>query len=236
MMDLSVRHTEVELMDNPNLDRITLKKVFDDIDQANKKLGGHKITINAVWQLLINNKEQSYTIYDFGCGNGSMLRELALFLRLQEIEVKLVGIENRQEVIDIAREASYNFEEINYEKADILEASTYKNSCDIVLCTLTLHHFNNDQIPMLLNRMAKQATIGVIINDLQRSRWAHFLFRIFCLFFVKTTIGKEDGLTSIKSGFKKEDLERFAKQLPEYQHTIEWKWAFRYLWMIKKED
>jgi hypothetical protein len=45
---------------------------------------------------------------------------------------------------------------------------------------------------------------------------------------------REDGLTSILRAFKKKDLENISKQIKVY-FSIQWKWAFRYLWILKKD-
>jgi hypothetical protein len=47
-------------------------------------------------------------------------------------------------------------------------------------------------------------------------------------------MSKEDGLTSILRGFKKEELIAFSKNLKLDNYTIAWKWAFRYQWIIYK--
>ena len=44
---------------------------------------------------------------------------------------------------------------------------------------------------------------------------------------------REDGLTSILKAFKRKDLERFSNKI-KYKSTLTWRWAFRYLWIIKK--
>ena len=49
-------------------------------------------------------------------------------------------------------------------------------------------------------------------------------------------MSKEDGLVSILRGFKKPELQQFSKILNFKNYTIEWKWAFRYQWIIISEQ
>jgi hypothetical protein len=42
----------------------------------------------------------------------------------------------------------------------------------------------------------------------------------------------EDGLTSVLRGFKRVDLERISDKI-NVKPNISWKWAFRYLWILK---
>jgi hypothetical protein len=48
-------------------------------------------------------------------------------------------------------------------------------------------------------------------------------------------MSREDGLTSILRGFKKEELLHFSKKLNFSNYKIQWKWAFRYQWIIKND-
>lgn len=231
-MDLSHRSTEPELMDDPRIKLNVLREVLYDISNVNKILNGNGITIKAVAKLLSDHPKTSYTFLDFGCGDGSMLREVALFCRKNQINAKLTGVDLNEKTIQIARESSKNFPEIQYMKQDVLELDVLKYNCDIVLCTLTLHHFTNEEIVTFTQKTAALAALGVIVNDLHRSKPAYYLYKGFSAIFIKTKIAKYDGLISIKRGFTKNDLTIFSKKLPMSEHKIKWKWAFRYVWVI----
>jgi len=49
-------------------------------------------------------------------------------------------------------------------------------------------------------------------------------------------MSREDGLTSILRGFKKEELVNFSKKLKLNNYIFQWKWAFRYQWIIRKVE
>ena len=106
---------------------------------------------------------------------------------------------------------------------------------DIVLCTLTLHHFSNEEILNIMTTFNKNANIGIVINDLHRSKLAYRLFEKVCAVFKLNKMSREDGLISILRGFKKKELENFSKKLDLKNYTINWKWAFRYQWIIVKK-
>ncbi|MDB2606988.1 methyltransferase domain-containing protein [Zobellia sp.] len=231
MKDLSKRNTETELMDDLSLDLKQLNKVLLDIDQANRFLNGNQLTLEALDKLLIDKNGKSYTVLDMGCGNGSMLRNVVLWSRKKQISLKCIGVDLNEKSLMIAREQSKNFPEIEYFKQDILTLRPDELPCDILLCTLTMHHFRNAQIPQFLTQFSKLSRIGFIINDLRRSSVAYQLFKVFSAIFIQTDIAKKDGLTSIASGFIKKELEAFAKGLPQMKHTIQPKWAYRYVWV-----
>ena len=235
LVDLTERGVMPELMDDFREDLTSLRKVFDDINRVNTILGGSAITVRAVAELIAAHPQDKYTMVDMGCGDGYMLRKLAQYCRKHTIKVSLIGIDLNTEVIQLAEEASIAYPEIEYKNKDILALTTSDLNCDIVINTLCMHHFTDENLPLFLNKFVQLASIGIVINDLHRSGWAYYLFKLFSLIFIKTKTAKVDGLISIRKGFIKSDLIQYAKQLPSVQHEIKWKWAFRYVWVMKTQ-
>ena len=100
------------------------------------------------------------------------------------------------------------------------------------MCTLFIHHFSNDEIISILSTILKNSSIGIVINDLHRNILAYYLFK-FIGYFIKNKMVIEDGLISILKAFKREELETISTQM-KVGFSIKWKWAFRYLWLLKK--
>jgi 2-polyprenyl-3-methyl-5-hydroxy-6-metoxy-1,4-benzoquinol methylase len=146
----------------------------------------------------------------------------------------LIGIDANAFTIEHARSLSKEYPNISYLCEDIFSDAFAKLKYDILLCTLTLHHFKKNEIETILNVFQKQATIGIVINDLHRSALAYRLFQSVCWVFQLNRMSREDGLTSILRGFKKNELEDFSKIIKAKKQSISWKWAFRYQWIIWK--
>jgi ubiquinone/menaquinone biosynthesis C-methylase UbiE len=233
LIDLSERSSQPELMDDFREGLQSLRIVFDDINRVNTILGGSSITVNAVASLIKENQQERYTIVDMGCGDGNMLREVAKYCKKRKINVRLIGIDLNAEALQLAEEASAIYPEIEFQHSDILELKVTDLNCDIIINTLTMHHFVNKDLLVFLEKFNQLASIGVVINDLHRSRWAYYLFKAFSLIFIKTKTAKIDGLRSISKAFIKSDLIEYSKSLPNAKHFIQWKWAFRYVWIMK---
>ncbi|PKV51316.1 ubiquinone/menaquinone biosynthesis C-methylase UbiE [Aquimarina sp. MAR_2010_214] len=234
LTNLQHRSNEVELMDNPEVEEKALQLALSDISRANKWLGGNAITINAVHRLVRNqNPLQEITILDLGCGDGEMLRAVADSFRKEKKNTKLVGIDLNSKCLDQAIKLSTSYPEISFFNKDILEMEGSEFSCDIIICTLTLHHLRDEEIKKVLKKAVDLARTAVVINDLHRSTLAYYLFKVFSFFFIKGYVAKNDGLVSIKRGFKKQELLYFAKALHLQEYKIDWKWAFRYRWVVK---
>lgn len=234
LVNTTYRTSREEIMDDFCLQGKMLEKILKDLDRVNKWLGGTSITINGMKKILARTSpaKNSIKIMDVGCGNGSMLRELAEFARKKKLKVELKGIDANPGAIIIARKEAKEYPEIFFETMDVFSESFENAKADIILCTLTLHHFKDEEIVKLLKIFLKNSTLGVIINDLHRSRAAYYLFQLFCGVFIKNEIARKDGLTSILRGFKKKELEKFSGKLDSVSSEISWKWAFRYQWII----
>ena len=224
-----------EIMDDFNMEGDILRDALDKIAKINQLLGGNKLTLQGVKGLLPSlSKSKEIVIVDIGCGNGDMLRTLADFGFKKNLNFRLIGIDANQFTISHAQKLSEKYSTISYNCQDIFDESFRELKYDIVLCTLTLHHFKDEEIMHLLKTFYTNATIGIVINDLQRSAIAYRLFQGLCFAFRLNNMSREDGLTSILRGFKKVELTDFSKKLNFSHYKIHWKWAFRYQWIISK--
>ena len=234
LVDTSHRSSEIEIMDDFTMEGILIRDTLDKIEIINRFLGGNTVTIKGLKNLIKNqSKNKTITIVDLGCGNGDILRDVAKFGRKNNYSFKLIGIDANLAAIEYAKELSKEYSELSFKTIDILSEEFKKESYDIVLCTLFLHHFKNEELISFLKTTIEKATIGVVVNDLHRHKLAYYLFKLIG-FFIKNKMVRQDGLTSVLRAFKRKDLENISTQI-KVHFSIQWKWAFRYLWILKKD-
>jgi 2-polyprenyl-3-methyl-5-hydroxy-6-metoxy-1,4-benzoquinol methylase len=233
-IDTTHRSREVEIMDDLEMGGDLLRRTLDQLALINKWLGGNQLTKDGVLKILGNHpKEKEVSIIDFGCGHGDMLRELAKLARKRGYKLKMLGIDANQTAINYGEELSTDYPEISYQCANVLEDSISSLPCDIALCTLFLHHFEDQVAEDFIISLATNARLGVVVNDLHRHKMAYRLFSSL-RGIINNHMVTEDGLTSILKSFKRKDLEQIAQKL-SYKSTISWRWAFRWQWLIKKK-
>ena len=234
LVDTSHRSSEMEIMDDFTMEGVLIRDTLDKIEIINRFLGGNTVTIKGLKKILKNqSKNKTITIVDLGCGNGDILRDVAKFGRKNNYSFKLIGIDANLAAINYAKELSKEYSELSFKTIDILSEDFKKESYDIVLCTLFLHHFKNEELISFLKTTIEKATIGVVVNDLHRHKLAYYLFKLIG-FFIKNKMVRQDGLTSVLRAFKRKDLENISKKI-KVHFSIQWKWAFRYLWILKKD-
>lgn len=229
------RTDDPEIMDDFQLEGDVLRQALDKIAQINQFLGGNKLTLKGVAKLLKKvHNSRPITIVDVGCGNGDMLRKLADFGFQNDLNLQLIGVDANKFTVNYAVDLSKGYSNIIYRCEDIFDESFSELKYDMVLCTLTLHHFKNEDIIKLLILFNKNSKLGFVVNDLQRSPVAYRLFQVLCFVFRPNEMSREDGLTSILRGFKKHELIAFSENLGFEKYSIQWKWAFRYQWIVEK--
>ena len=234
LVDTSHRSSEMEIMDDFTMEGVLFRDTLDKLEIINRFLGGNSVTINGLKKLLENQpKNKTITIVDLGCGNGDILRDISKFGRKNNYSFKLIGIDANLAATEYAKELSKEYSELSFKTMDILSEDFKKQSYDVVLCTLFLHHLKNEELISFLKKTTENATIGLVVNDLHRHKLAYYLFKLIG-FFIKNKMVRQDGLTSVLRAFKKKDLENIAKEI-KVHFSIQWKWAFRYLWILKKD-
>tara|TARA_R110002073_G_scaffold123234_1_gene266790 strand:+ start:82158 stop:82871 length:714 start_codon:yes stop_codon:yes gene_type:complete len=232
LVDTSKRSSATEMMDDFSIKGEVMRDTLDKLERINRLLGGNIVTIKGLRKLLKNHsKKEVIKIIDLGCGHGDILRDVAKFGRKNGYQFQLIGIDANQEAVDYATELSENYEELSFQTIDIFSDEFKNLDYDVVLCTLFLHHFKDEELISFLKPTLEHAKKGIVVNDLHRHKLAYYLFKIIG-FFIKNEMVREDGLTSILRAFKRTDLEQISNQL-NAKKTIQWKWAFRYLWIIQ---
>lgn len=228
------RSTEDEIMDDFNLQGDDLKFVLNDIDNVNRRLGGHHITIKGIKHLIKNTDKKNITIADIGCGSGQTLRKISAWAKKENIPLKLYGVDANLHIIEQAKALSQDYDNIEFINENIFSEHFKSKHFDIITCCLTLHHFKDVDILKLMPLLYNQSKIGVVVNDLHRSKLAYVLFKLYSSVFMKSAIAKNDGAVSILRSFKKEELITYNSTIKPNHSELRWHWAFRYLWILKK--
>lgn len=232
-MSWKIRTQEAEIMDDVSLDIDILKQNLREITLFNRLLGGDRVTLNGIEKLLKKCAVHGPVhITDIGCGDGEMLRRIEQWATKRNLDVRLCGVDFNPNAIKIAQETTAS-DGIKYLEADILTLDASAFRADIVLCTLTLHHFEDASLAAIVQKFIDASRCGVVVNDLRRSKFAYLLFRVVSRVFMLSRTSRNDGKISIRRGFTKTELKKLSKSLIFKNQTIRHRWAFRLQWIIK---
>lgn len=236
-MDFSKRYDGPEIMDQwDGQHHEEQDRVHQDIMRANRLLGGDVAIRSELLDRLIPSGTRTCSILDAGCGDGALLRYLKTELTLLRPGTLFLfeGWDFNPEIIHKARMTpSGGGEPIVYRRVD-LTGELPRAEFDLVICSLTLHHFSDEGISPMLVSLSGLARKAILVSDLERSPISYYLFYVFSRLFLRTPTARADGLTSIRKGFLPADFERYQNELPGHIFTLRWVWAFRYHWIIQK--
>ena len=235
LISTKYRSDEEEIMDDLDYKGPILHDSLDKLAKINQWLGGNKVTITGLRQVLkFHDKSIPVTIIDLGCGGGDMLRKVSRFGNKNGFTFKLIGIDANKHTVAYAEESSKTYDNIQFKTVDVFSEEFKSLDYDLVLTTLFLHHFKEDELVSFLRPVLQKAKIGIVVNDLHRHKLAYYLFKLLSLTISNQTI-VQDGLTSVLRGFKRKELETISNQL-KANYSIRWKWAFRFLWILKSSN
>jgi 2-polyprenyl-3-methyl-5-hydroxy-6-metoxy-1,4-benzoquinol methylase len=228
MPDFFNRSDEAEVMDDLECSGDVLEQTLRELEFINKWLGGNKITLGAIGQLIKSFPDKAITIADLGCGSGEMLRIIDLWGRQKSLNLNLVGIDANPNIIAIAKKNLRDRPNIHLRTLNIFSKEFHDQQYDIVIGTLFYHHFPDKQLTQFFSQLRQQVSLGFVINDIHRHWLAYYSIKILTQFFSKSSMVKYDAPLSVLRAFKKSELEEILQASQTWDFTIRWKWAFRW--------
>src|SRR4029078_4655540 len=84
---------------------------------------------------------------------------------------------------------------------------------DYAISSLFFHHLTDDQIPVVLGEMSRVSRRGIVVIDLHRDFVPFIGYKILCAAFRISPLVRQDGLLSIRKGFRPADLEAIADEM-----------------------
>jgi hypothetical protein len=232
MSIFSQRSAQTELIDEPGIPFSDWEICLRELNAVNTYLGGHKITVEGVGAIINSSSPSELIICEIGCGGGDNLKAIHKIFN-KNIPVKYIGIDINKACTDFA---STNCAGLNAE----FICSDYRNVSfatkpDIIFNSLFCHHFKNDQLVEMLKWMRENSVKGFFINDLQRHPFAYHSIKTVTRLFSRSYLVKNDGPVSVLRGFHKSEWQHLLAQAGIKRYSIEWRWAFRYLVIVKNE-
>lgn len=225
------RSYEAELLDAPNIPKELLFQNLRELDFINRTLGGHTITLAGI-KKLVTDKARTYHIIDIGCGGGDAMRSIADWANSNGYKVKLTGVDMNADAIEYMTDYCKGYSEITGIVSDYRNFFKNNEDIDIVHCSLFCHHLRDEELIELFNYL-KYSKIGFVINDLQRHWLAYYSIKYLTRIFNGSLLVKNDAPLSVLRGFKSYELYNLFEKAGLKNISIQWKWAFRYLIVIR---
>jgi ubiquinone/menaquinone biosynthesis C-methylase UbiE len=95
--------------------------------------------------------------------------------------------------------------------ADARQLPLADASVDVVTCSQVLHHFLDDDVPVVLRELHRVARRYVVVSDLRRSWVAALGFWMVTWPLGFHRVTRHDGFTSVLRGFTSDELARHVR-------------------------
>jgi len=225
---------EPELMDRPQPVSSELEKDLRNIRQLNRFFGSHRLVLHFLRRWI--KPGDHVRIVDLATGSGDIPRLIVDYAQKIGAKVEVDALDRQSATLEIARKLSGNYPEISYIDANILEwqpADPY----DIVLCSLALHHFSDEDAVRLLRRCRELSQKFVLVSDLRRGLLATIGVYLLTALIFREPMTRYDGRVSAARAFSFAELDDLAGRAGwrNFQHK-KFRFARQAIWLEEIDD
>jgi 2-polyprenyl-3-methyl-5-hydroxy-6-metoxy-1,4-benzoquinol methylase len=235
---LSMRRREAEIQDQPDLDRELLHQALRGLERLNRWCGVSRTFWPPIRDLAEKTGSSPLRILDVGTGAGDLPIRLWQLGRSACLPLEITGCDLNVHTIAYAQERAAQAQAaVRFFAWDAL-SGPFPGQYDVVVSSLFLHHLDDDQVVMILRRMAEAASELVLVNDLERSLtgWLYAYLGTRLLFTSK--VNRVDGPRSVAAAFTMEEVRYLALRAGLEGAALEKRWPCRYLlkWVKRTEE
>lgn len=227
--DLKHRRRRPELMDQPDLDPRRHLQALRGLERINFWSGSARILWPPLRGLLQQAGREPVRVLDLASGAGDlpiklwrMAKQAGTPLQMDAWDVSPRAVAHAQARADSARAS------VRFHQADALH-TPIPPEYDVVLCSLFLHHLDEEQARDLLHRMAQVARRLILVNDLVRCYRGYLLAQTATRLLSASRVVHVDGPRSVEGAFSLEEARCLADQAGLRDARILRRWPCRWL-------
>jgi 2-polyprenyl-3-methyl-5-hydroxy-6-metoxy-1,4-benzoquinol methylase len=230
---LQQRHREPEIMDQPGLDEGRHHQALEGIARINWVSASSLILWPPIRALcrrrLAAGDSRPVRVLDVATGGGDVPIRMWRRARRQGLPLEVAGCDCNPIAVDHAqRRAVEHRAKADFFPLDVL-TDTLPGGYDVITCSLFLHHLEEDQAVILLQKMLDAAGRLALVNDLLRSPAGWLLAYVGTRLLTRSAMVHTDGLISVEAAFTMSEATELARRAGWEGATIHWRWPFRFL-------
>jgi len=168
-----------------------------DLVRINRRWGGHSTLRGLLAQVVHPN--ETFSLLDVGAASGDMGARVREWYPLARV-TSLDKLATHLAACPTPRVAG-----------DAFQLPFRRGAFDLVLCSLFLHHFTNEQIVHLLRGFGETARRHVLVLDLDRNPIAYYFVPWTKWIFKWDPVTVNDAAISVEAAFRPKELEALAR-------------------------
>lgn len=198
-----------ELMDRLQPVSEELARDLENLRQLNRFFGSYGLVLHFLRRWI--QPGAKLRMVDLATGSGDIPRLAVDYARKVGAQVTIEAIDQQAATLEIAQGLSANYPEIQFHQGDI-KSWSLGEPYDIVLSSLVLHHFSEQDAIQVL-RHAREISRGrVLVADLRRGLLASMGVWLLTATIFRDPMTVYDGRVSAARAFSFPELADFARQ------------------------
>jgi 2-polyprenyl-3-methyl-5-hydroxy-6-metoxy-1,4-benzoquinol methylase len=220
--------SELELMDRPQPVSAELESDLANLRQLNRFFGSYALVSRFLRRWI--KQGDRLRMVDLATGSGDIPRLVVDYARRVGAQVSVEAIDGQAATLEIARRLSENYPEIRFHLGDIRTWEAGE-AYDIVLCSLVLHHFSEQDAVTVLQHARELSQGRVLVADLRRGLLASAGVFLLTATVFRDPMTKFDGRMSAARAFSFSELRELAKRAgwKDFGHA-KFKFARQAIW------
>jgi 2-polyprenyl-3-methyl-5-hydroxy-6-metoxy-1,4-benzoquinol methylase len=197
----------LEIMDRPQAVSPELERDLESIRQLNRWFGSYRLVLSFMRRWIKPGTRMR--VADVATGSGDIPRLIVDFARNIGAHIDIDAVDHQAATLEIARKLSAGYPEICYREANILEWD-WAEAYDIVLCSLTLHHFSDEDAVKVLCRSREMSNRFVLVADLRRGLLARVGVHLLTALIFREPMTRHDARLSAERAFSFSEMRDIA--------------------------
>jgi len=237
LQPLAQRHRQPEWMDEPGIDPLAHRQALQGLRRINAFSGAVGSLFAPIRSLAREAGGRPLRVLDLACGGGDNTTALAERARREGLAVQVDGCDLSPQAVTIAARNAQSRALVGatFFQADALH-DPIPDNYDVILCSLFLHHLDEEQAVELLRRMAGASLCLVLVNDLIRSPLGYGLAWAGCRLLSRSPIVHFDGPVSVQGAFQLPEVRALATRAGLEGAELRRSWPERYLLCWRRPD
>ena len=234
MFGLTRRDLRPELLDQPGVPEEVHYGALSDLKRVNSICRTGSIAWKTLAPLARSTDSRPLEVLDLACGGGDVLLDLRRRAARTGTVLKLTGCDMSETAIDYARrrasadDANRSDLEIDFRVCDVFE-NFPRERFDVVMCSLFLHHLDEDRAITLLKIMSRAARRLVFVNDLIRCGWGYAAAQVVLRLMTRNHIVLADGPQSVAGAFTLPEVRELVRKAGIADARLRKIWPYRFL-------
>lgn len=199
----------LEMMDRPQPVSPELTSDLQNIRRLNRYFGSYSLIRYFLRRWL--RPGERLNIVDLATGSGDIPRLIIEYARSIGANIRIDALDRQPATLEVARSLSANYPEISFVEANMLNWQP-NESYDLVLCSLALHHFSEEEAVRILGCCRKWSRKYVLVADICRGKLASGGIYLLTALIFREPMTRFDARLSVQRAFSFAEMQDLAQR------------------------